>query len=89
MAAMLVNSVQSSAKNNTMHVKNGAVFADYLTGLFNYLELEETPDRTLIMNCRGSVRLQKSNKEHLDDTNILLRKIGEGPADILAKDCTG
>ncbi|KAG1469490.1 hypothetical protein G6F56_003230 [Rhizopus delemar] len=53
MAAISVNAIQFCATNNTKHGTNGAVFADYMTGLFNYLELEGAPDQALIMdNCR-------------------------------------
>ncbi|KAG1441325.1 hypothetical protein G6F56_011534 [Rhizopus delemar] len=52
MAAMSVNGVQFCATNNTKHGTNEAVVSDYMTGLFNYLELEGAPDQTLIMdNC--------------------------------------
>ncbi|KAG1453356.1 hypothetical protein G6F56_007592 [Rhizopus delemar] len=86
-AALSVNGVQFCATNNTTHGTNRAVFADYMTGLFNYLELEEPPDQTLIMdNCRIhlSSEVKQVIGEHLDDTDTLLRKIREGLADISA-----
>ncbi|KAG1449796.1 hypothetical protein G6F56_008538 [Rhizopus delemar] len=50
---MSVNDVQFSATTNTTHDTNEAVFTDCLEGLFNYFELEEAPDKTLIIdNCR-------------------------------------
>ncbi|KAG1474881.1 hypothetical protein G6F56_000070 [Rhizopus delemar] len=53
MAPMSANGVQFCATDNTTYGTNGAVFANYMTELFNYLKPEEVPDQTFIMdNCR-------------------------------------
>ncbi|KAI7867338.1 uncharacterized protein EV154DRAFT_582972 [Mucor mucedo] len=51
-AAMSIHGVESCATNNTAHGTNGEVFAEYMKQLCQYLDRNDAPDQTIIMdNC--------------------------------------